>query len=421
MDIDTVRFFLENYDSPEPNPNVVGPGLPPWLRDRVPEQRGPGIRPLAEYDLDQRLSDTEVNPDTTVGPSEPAAEIEGIWTDATGTDGFEAYAWYVPFHFAPQRYGIYIREDGLRLLARLLYTWSRDHDTIRQTRLNTGIAASTPASEFPALDSIRTAFDLALEIFLRHEWMHHQVELLAAYLEDASGDVCYPSYHHDVYAPTHPGAACVEETAANAAVYRSRACANLAPSQDLFQLLFHKSTEAQPPGYAQYRRAIGDRFGEVCGHLMRAVLDGDGSRLTDLSRAGSAGGLHLGQRLPLDTAIRRSPVPIYIIESERAPSSIAYFNFIELATDYDIETTERWEDSLATADGSLRERAEKLVPKLEENVNHSGFEWKPCGGNLRYGRLSKKYRFVARRYDEEKRIELVDFGDHELPTEYGCY
>lgn len=112
---------------------------------------------------------------------------------------------------------------------------------------------------------------------------------------------------------------------------------------------------------------------------------------------------------------------MYIIESDRTPENIAYFDVVQLETDYNIVTTAEWDDSYRKADGTMEQYADNLIAKLQRNVNHSGFNWRRCAGGLQYGRLNQQFRFVARRDDAEERIEIVDFGQHDLPKEYGCY
>lgn len=420
MEIWEIREFLAAGSLEELNPNVRGAEPPDRLKGRIPAEFGPEITPLNIYDLDERTSPDRVESTDQIGPLDRTERKESIWTDAVGDDGFESYAWYVPFHFSPHRHGIYVREEGLQLLGHLLYSWSMNPDRLRRARINSGVAAETHVDDFESLDSVKEGIELALEILLRHEWYHYQIELITAYLEDARGETHYADYWQNIYDPTFPDSSCLEETLANAYAYRSRACANIAPSRDVFRLLFHISTQSQPPAYAAYYNALDDAFSVKNRQLMKAIVERDQSYL-DTDPTEIADLLYLGERLPLGTSIRQGPVPTYIIESDRTPSSLLYFSFVQLETDYDIHQTTTWQDSLNKADPTLKQYAEKLVPKLEQNANHSGLNWEHCGGNRWYGRLSQQYRFVARRHEQENRIELVDFGGHDLPSDYGCY
>lgn len=422
MDIEEIRTFLEEYGQYELNPNLRGADPPDYLIDRIPREHGENIIPLDEYDIQQKGSPTNIDdPGGLISPLDEVESKERIWTEAVETEGFETYAWYVPFHFSPQQYGIYIREEGLQLLGNLLFAWSQDSHKLRMASLNAEIATDTHPDDFQPFDNIADAITLALEIFRRHEAFHYQVELLSAYLEDAMNETCYVHYSRDIYQPTYPEETCLEETLANASVYRSQACINRAPSGDVFRLLFHLSTESQPPAYAAYETVLGNLYNHR-GQLMKAVVEGEISYLEEDPR-GYSDVLHIGKTMPVGRPLDGGavPVPIYIVESKRVPDSLAYFQQIQLETDYDIQKTEDWETALENADETLRQYAQNLIPKLEKNVYHSGFEWEPCGGDLWYGRLNQQYRFVARRYDQDERIELVDFGPHDLPQEYGCY
>ncbi len=425
MDIEHVRQFLDGYDRGNQYFDLPESELPDWLRDRVPNEQGADVTPFDEYDFKSRTSPgMDIDSDNTVTAVERREEKEQIWTEATEEEGFEAYAWYVPFHFSPRRFGIYVREEGLQLLSHLLYAWNYDPDVLHLAQLNTGIATSTPPDDLPTFSEFHEAARLALEILLRHEWYHHQVELMTAYLEDAQEKMLYEEYHTEMYEDQFPDGDCIEEALANAYVFNSRACANRAPSQDVFRLLFHLSTESQPSAYRAYHTVLGDEFRDRGGQLAKAIVTQDSSVL-ESHLCGSPEILHLGQRLPLDTNLHsqlgRTGVPLYVIGSNRTPQSIAYFDVVQLETDYEITTTSQWEDSYAEADGTLTQYADNVAEKLESNVNHSGFNWRRCRGDLQYARMNEQFRFVVRRDDDEKSIELVDFGDHELPTEYRCY
>lgn len=420
MEIRDVREFLA-ADSPEELSQFVrGAESPDRLKERIPVEFGPKTIPLDRYDLDEKTNSKRDGSDDRVGPLDRTEQKESMWMDAVGDEGFERYAYYVPFHFSPRHHGIYIHEEGLQLLGHLLYSWSRDSDRLRQARIDSGVATETHTDDFEPLSSLKDGIELALEIFLRHEWYHYQIELLTGYVEDARDETHYVDYWQKIYDQTFPDSSCVEETLANAYAYRSRACANITPSGDLFRLLFHISTQSQPPAYATYYTALADSFKVKNRQLMKAIVEQDQSYL-DTDSPELADLLYLGGRLPMGTSIRQGPVPINIIESDQTPPSLHYFSFVQLKTDYDIQQTPTWKDSLDKADPTLKQYAEKLIPKLEANAKHRGLNWTPCGGNRWYGRLSQQYRFVAHRYEDENRIELVDFGGHDLPSDYGCY
>lgn len=420
MEIWEIREFLAADSIEELNPNVQGAEIPNRLKEKIPAEIGREYTPLSTFDLDERTASIRHDITDQIGPLDRIERKESIWTDAVGDNGFESYAWYVPFHFSPHRHGIYIREEGIQLLGHLLYYWSSNPDQLRHASIASGVAVETHVDDLESLDSVKQGIELALEILVRHEWYHYQIELLTAYLEDARDEMHYVTYWQHIYDPVFPDSPCLEETLANAYVYRSHACANIAPSRDMFRLLFHISTLSQPPAYTAYYTALGDAFDEKNQQLMKAILERDPLYI-ETNPTDIADLLYLGERLPLGTSIRQGPVPIYIIESEWTPSSLHYFSYVQLETDYEIHQTMTWHDSLKKADPNLKQYAENIVSKLEHNANHSGLNWKHCGGNLWYGRLSQKYRFIAQRDEKENRIDLIDFGGHDIPSDYGCY
>lgn len=425
MDVESVRRFLDGYENGDRYVGFEDEPLPEWLRDRVPVEQDSNVTPLEEYDFKSKTDPGVVQEGASnVSAVERREAKEQIWAEATDGEGFEAYAWYVPFHYSPRRFGIYVREEGIQLLGHLLYAWNYDSEELRRAQVDSGIATGRMPDDLPVFEDFQDAARLALEIFLRHEWYHHQVELLAAYLEDIRDETFYEDYHAEIYQEEFPDGDCIEESLANAYVFKSRACANRAPSQDVFRLLFHLSTASQPSAYQAYHAFRGDDFRIGGSQLAKAILTQDPDVL-NRSSLGRSEMLHLGRRLPLDTNLhsRRGShgVPVYVLESNRTPPSLAYFDVVQLETDYDIVTTEEWDKSYSKADNTMEQHADNLIEKLQQNVNHSGFNWRNCGGGLQYGRLNQQFRFVARRDDSDRTIELVDFGHHDLPKKYGCY
>jgi len=131
--------------------------------------------------------------------------------------------------------------------------------------LQADIRNAAPDYTFASFESVQAACELALEILLRHEWYHHQTELLATYLEDVAGEMLYRDY---VGGSVSTGASrkdCLEESLANAYVARSRACMRRAPSTPAFHTLFEYSTRFQPDAYRAYERFTGQDFRSVAG------------------------------------------------------------------------------------------------------------------------------------------------------------
>lgn len=422
MDLWEIRAFLEEANQEELNPNLTGCKAPTHIKERIPAEIGGDVVPINEYDISEKGLPSNIDdPRGLVEPLDAVETKEQMFKEAVDQEGFEKFAWYVPFHFAPHKFGIYITEIGIQLLGNLLFAWSRDLDKLKKASSDSGFHTDTALDGLEGFDEIKDAFELAVEIYRRHEEFHHQVELLSSYLEDVNNQEYYVDYYRDIYQPSFPEKECLEETLANAFVHRSRACKNRAPSDIIFDLLFYLSTELQPPAYAAYDTVLDDQSSHR-GRLMKSIIELDKSYLENSSTK-IKDRLQISDIIPLGRPLTGGevPVPIYIVESKHSPKSIAYFRQIQLETDYEIIKTNKWESKLKDVDKNLSRLAKNIIPKLKNNINHSGIEWKWCEGNVCYGRLNQQYRFVARRYDKENRIELIDFGHHDLPKKYGCH
>lgn len=454
--LEDIRRYLDQYQTGDIGDGDTwdDPELPPRLRGQLPnrlseprltqltdELQGPRTVPIDRYDPRARLLGLEEfsedwrprEPTPTPDPGLREPIIDNY--DATVRErGFDALAFYVPFHFDPSRCGIYLREEGLYTLTARIYCAFDELDAINGSgsmTLDFDEVAPThePWSSDPERIAVLLAFDLATEILLRHEWFHHQVELLAAYLEDARDERSYVQYHENVYEETFADSECIEESLANASVARSRRCANILGSTQLFDEVFDRMTRSQPPAYRAYDRFDGPEFGAGCERLAHLTIAGDPETTSGTAGTDSpATRTRLGTELPLstdiDSARRSGRLPVYILMSvdDRVSSvSTEYFNIVQLTTDYTIETSDTWDKSYQQADGSLKQLVDRSIEDLRRNVDLPGFNWRRCGQNRQYGRLNDQFRFVVRRDDRERRMKLVDFGGHDLPSEYGCY
>lgn len=444
---DDARRFLRWYDGESGEfgqpPRIPNQTIPDWYRDREVELDSDGVGPrhgvpLLNYDVDGRINDENVpSGDEYVSGRDHLDRIVQIWEATVRDDGFEAIAWYRPFHFDVENYGIYIVERGLQVLAILLYEWShgnlptatdvtvtiRDgHNSGLQSEMETGEVDDWSYDGEP-IESLVQAFDLALEILLRHEWYHHQVELLAANMEDFADEMLYQDYQRDWYQSTYAESLCIEESLANAYVERSRACHNRAPSATAFRTLFEQTTKGTPEAYRAYHRFTGQQFHEGGKHLAYLLQNPDSSAdpLSDpkLKRA-------LGSQLPLSTNIRRAVekgrLPVYILQEPSPTPHLAYFKTVRLETDYEIIRSDSFKEAYENIDGSIKQRVDNTVDKLKRNVDLPGFNWEKCKGRYWYLRVNRPFRMIAERDDEEERVELIDVStDHDLPEKYGCY
>ena len=429
-----VRQFLQWYRGEGEQPDI-SPKLPDWVDDRVPKDDQRELIPIEDYDIKGRLSDQPSDDWRWRYPGQQLPRIEEVWRESTEYEGLEAFAWYVPFHFSRQHWGIYVDEVGLQFLGHLLYEWSYEIEGLpesagRQAKWSYGdsLSDSVPGAGVrgePAFESLEQAFNLALEILLRHEWYHHQVELLASYIEESSETMCYEQYHKDVYQDTFAEEACIEESLANAYVDWGQACSNRAPSRDVFRALFYKSSLNQPTAYQNYHRYLGSDFRTGGQYLGNLVKTGDAGasplEITDPDRR-----LALGAELPFTTGVHRPrdhrPVPIYMVRPSYRLPTLSAFRAIQLETNYEITRSEQWNQKYKKADPSLQDLVDRTVEKLIKNVNLPGFRWRSCPRGYEYGRMNKKHRFVVNKNDREEKVELIDFGEHNLPKrEYNCY
>lgn len=441
------RSFLRWYDgksgeSGQP-PQIPNQTIPDWYHDFEVKWDSDGMWPehgvpLLNYDIDARLNDENVpSSDEYVSGRDNLDRIIQIWEATVRDNGFEAIAWYRPFHIDVKCYGIYIDERGLQVLAILLYKWSHGNTpTATDVTINIrdGFDASVRSEieteevdqwsyDGEPLESLAQAFNLALEILLRHEWYHHQVEILATIMEDFSDEMVYRKYKRDWYQSTYAESLCIEESLANAYVERSRACHNCAPSAAAFRTLFEQTTRGVPEAYRDYHRFTGQQFQEGGKHLAYLLQNpdtsGDPLSSPSLKRA-------LGSLLPLSTNIRRvvekGRLPVYILQEPSPTPHLAYFKTVRLETDYEIIRTDPFNKAYEKIDGSVKQRIDNTVEKLERNIDLPGFNWEKCEGRYWYLRVNRPFRMIADRDDEEERVELIDVStDHDLPERYGCY
>jgi len=450
MDKRGIHRFLELYDqgqfdafefNDEWSFGEVDEPTPDWIRDRIPPRRlddDSQSETIAypDYDIDE-IFDYENNPNlpSVADLEEDRALTEDEldllvdqYSDMVGEQGFEALAWYVPFHYATRDWGIYIKEEGIKILANLFYAWSHGRAT-GNVRVTVSSGGATAAHTFDGdpIPSRRTAAKLALEVLVRHEWFHHQVELLATYLEDLYERPLYRPYMENAYRTHFADEDCIEESLANAYVARSQAVRKHPPT-GIFNSLFAAAALRQPEAYRRYERFGGDNFQTGCQHLAYQLVtpgtDAISAKIGDIDHQ-----FVIGDRLPFEQnisqAAERGQVPITVLRPERRRRSVYYFKTISLDdfyTDYDIIRSDSFERAYNKADGSIKQRVDSQIDKLRESIHHSGFEWRPCEGGLSYLKINDQYRMIARRNDPAEEIELIDFStDHDLPKEYNCY
>lgn len=152
------RRFLRWYDGEAGEPPVLPDQDPPsWLVDKhpwvtAPDRQDEQLIPLSEYNLKQRTSGTPDEEGYVPGP-QAGDELVGLWRGIVDEEGFDSVAWYVPFHFSVDEYGIYVTERGIQVLGNLLFNWS--HGQEKPTAAD--ITFSSGDGEFPLQPDVRNA------------------------------------------------------------------------------------------------------------------------------------------------------------------------------------------------------------------------------------------------------------------------
>ena len=115
--------------------------------------------------------------------------------------GWDRCAWYQPMHFFHRDWGIFIREECVRRLARQIRRRYHGHFRSRA-------------------DLARACLRAATYVYFLHEQYHHKVECLGLRIEVATGSPAYVPYHRNVYRRFLGTDDLLEEALANADAYR---------------------------------------------------------------------------------------------------------------------------------------------------------------------------------------------------------
>jgi hypothetical protein len=194
---DLVTFAQANFGRESPPPDGRWGAPPSWIpvdavdalhgeapaRQESPDKQRTALPQVQILDPRESLGVDEEGPDTTQG----VAQSDSPETQVYGTD---AIAYYLPFNFYRSAWGIYVRESGLKFLAKVLKGEDR----------------STPQSVW---------VKLAYEVLHQHESFHHLCELVSSLGEVAWLAEMYQTYFSDKTAAEH------EEGMANAYAYRA--------------------------------------------------------------------------------------------------------------------------------------------------------------------------------------------------------
>ncbi len=173
---------------------------------------------------------------------------------AANPDGL---AYYLPFHFHGDRWGIYLRESGILELAKVLLE---------------GACNWRPELIFE--DTARLAVQVAERTLLHHEEFHFRVEVAAARYQLAGAPAIwrYPRYFR------LPQPALQEEAAANAfavgQLHRSRLLSRThGPAGPATMRALRQWLDRQGPGYRDYRGAEGPHSATARDRLLDAIAN----------------------------------------------------------------------------------------------------------------------------------------------------
>ncbi|MFB1063332.1 hypothetical protein [Natrinema sp. H-ect4] len=384
------------------------------------------VIPLDEFEFRIQGEDDDLEDNPNVVRYENAiGEIERGWDELVGQYGLDAVSTYVPFHEDEDTYGIYIRQRGIRFLGHLLYQWSRVGSLVETRKEATEFLLQNDLQSGdrlfdgkPQFDSIEDAFALAREILLRHQWFHHQAELLAAYAEDVADTLYYPQYHHQQLFPSSINES-VEEAVANAYVARSQACVERSPSW-LFQPLFERTVAARRSQTIHYTEFTDDDFDDGCYEVSRSLLAQGNSHPT-------RGGVELARRLVFDTRISRAiptRISVYITRRESDSDNASYAqDEYPIGQTWTVVRTDTWKSAYKKADGSITSRIDSVVGDLKKDPRKIEWKGRGIGPKQRYygDLLGGTKKIIFEVDDDRNRVELLDLGEHDLPREYGLH
>lgn len=429
--LDSVRAFLRAYRQGSTTADLTeGQSPPQQIRDAQERLLGASddhVIPLQTYEF--RVNDDQSDPPVDAAGTfkivDDLGRVEQGWDHIMSMAGLDAVSTYAPFHADSSTYGIYISQRGIRYLGHLLYGWSQAGDLSDSPSQATTLlqdhtlATGGPLSRGqPQFASIEAAFELAQELLLRYQWFYHQFELLAAHFEDARDEPLYRFYHDTQHTSPADPMRSQATTLALAYAWRSQACRNKSPP-GLFEPLFRRTISFAAQDYGELRQYT-DRsdFEDGCYELSE--------RLSSGSASGRGHGIDRARDLPFETDIRAlTPrcLSVFVTRREPDPDDGSYaMDEFPLDEEWDLATTDTWETKFNQADGSLISHIESTQDKMGDDPRK--VEWKGDGTGPRqtyYANLTDGKRFVFSVDRQNNAVTLKDFGDHDIPKEYGLH
>ena len=200
-------------------------------RKLFPEER-PQDQGL-EYDWEVYGDDWEVDTEDLGEIFEPVPEVG----NNSSPEEWDVCAWYQPIHFHGIDWGIFIKEDCLKRLARKIF-WE------------SGISSASLNSTQKVLlykGLIRTSFS----VFYHHELYHHKTECLGLRIHAVQRRSSYLRYFSNVYKVVSGTDDQIEEALANAYMYRDVGKSRWVPNSLAYAARSYlmKTFPRNPPGY----------------------------------------------------------------------------------------------------------------------------------------------------------------------------
>lgn len=217
------------------------------------------------YDIASDIADATPN-DGDLAPSSPEVRVyrpnwEQFRERITGSKreflpppvDIDAHAWYLPIHYYGPKWGIYVKEEAIELIAGYIFDrLAAPTGSVTEAQLLHQAAAST--------------------LYL-HEAFHHKVESFAIRLEIARRAPVYIPYFENVYCATHGTNLQVEEIVATNEMYRrlqertyrERLSADV---YDATRKFLRQWIPTLPPSYRLgLSRGAGQRVNELCSQI----------------------------------------------------------------------------------------------------------------------------------------------------------
>lgn len=279
-------------------------------------------------------------------------------------EGIEALAFYIPFHFSPYLWGIYIKEDGINYLA-------------NNMRLKL-----TPKSTH-----INVYREYVYSFLLDHEFFHFIEELAFSFLELKKCKAHFLNDYNE-WKPYNKKS----EALANA--YALKRIKN-----NSIKKFMIKQLQEQPSGYKDFRSVINNIKLNLFQRITTEVGDFDYYKLFKELKELRRNRLNLYN------------VPTYLVYSSRISNS-KHLKFITSFSK--IHEERKYKKNLNKLHPVIRENyLNNILPSLRRNIFEKGVNFEKLNNNLWSFRINSGNRVFCR-YNGNGELILIDVGGHDL-------